>query len=79
MRVVPGSRGRDDGGHSMTEDTRDISGEEILTKKQLAERLQVSPRTIDYLHPPCLDLGYRSKRYVWSKVLKFLEERGNAA
>ncbi len=63
----------------MTEDTRDISGEEILTKKQLAERLQVSPRTIENLHLPCLDLGYRSKRYVLSKVMKFLEERGNAA
>ncbi len=63
----------------MTEDTRDISGEEILTKKQLAEWLKVSPRTIDNLHVPCLDLGYRSKRYVLSRVLKFLEERGNAA
>lgn len=62
----------------MTEDTRDISGEEILTKRELAARLKVSPRTIEYLKPPCLDLGYRSKRYVWSKVLKFLEER-NAA
>lgn len=61
------------------EDTRGISGEEILTKKQLAERLQVSPRTIENLHLPCLDLGYRSKRYVLSKVMKFLEERGNAA
>ncbi len=63
----------------MTVDTHDISGEEILTKKQLAERLQVSPRTIENLHLPCLDLGYRSKRYVLSKVMKFLEERGNAA
>jgi hypothetical protein len=62
----------------MTEDTRDISTEEILTKKQLAERLQVSPRTIDNLKPPCLKLGYRSNRYVWGRVLKFLEER-NAA
>ncbi len=63
----------------MTVDTHDISGEEVLTKRQLAERLQVSPRTIDNLNPPCLNLGYRSKRYVWSKVMKFLEERGNAA
>ncbi len=63
----------------MTEDTRDISGEEILTKKQLAEWLQVSPRTIENLHVPCLNLGYRSKRYVLSKVMKFLEERNSDA
>ena len=63
----------------MTADTRDISSEEILTKRQLADRLQVSTRTIEYLHPPCLDLGYRSKRYVWNKVLKFLEERNGDA
>ena len=48
---------------------------EILTKRELAERLKISVRTIDNLRPPCLDLGYRSKRYVWSTVLKFLEER----
>ena len=48
---------------------------EVLTKRELAERLKVSTRTIENLHVPCLDLGYRSKRYVWSTVLKFLEER----
>ena len=48
---------------------------EVLTKRELAERLKVSTRTIENLHVPCLDLGYRSKRYVWSRVLKFLEER----
>ena len=58
---------------------RDISGEEILKKKELAARLKVSPRTIDNLHVPCLDLGYRSKRYVLSEVLKFLEERNSDA
>ena len=63
----------------MTEDTRDISAEEILTKRELAARLKVSLRTIENLHLPCLDLGYRSKRYVLSRVMKFLEERGNAA
>ena len=61
------------------EDVRAISSEEILTKKQVAERLQVSTRTIENLHLPCLDLGYRSKRYVWSVVLKVLEERNNDA
>ena len=59
------------------EDVRDISSEEILTKRQLAAKLKVSPRTIENLHVPCLDLGYRSKRYMLSKVLTFLEERNH--
>ncbi len=62
-----------------TVDVRDISSEEILTKKELAAKLKVSTRTIENLHPPCLDLGYRSKRYMLSKVLTFLEERNHDA
>ena len=50
---------------------------EVLTKRELAERLKVSTRTIENLHVPCLDLGYRSKRYVWSKVLKYLQNQRN--
>ena len=61
------------------EHVRDISSEEILTKRELAAKLKVSTRTIENLNPPCLDLGYRSKRYRWSAVLKFLEERDHDA
>ena len=61
------------------ENVRDISSEEILTKKELAAKLKVSTRTIESLHVPCMDLGYRSKRYVLSKVLTFLEERNHDA
>ncbi len=50
---------------------------EVLTKRELAERLKVSTRTIENLHVPCLNLGYRSKRYVWSEVLKELRKRKN--
>ena len=50
---------------------------EVLTKRELAERLKVSTRTIENLHVPCLDLGYRSKRYVWTEVLKELRKRKN--
>ena len=56
-------------------DVTPLDPNEVLTKRELAERLKVSTRTIENLHVPCLDLGYRSKRYVWSTVLKFLEER----
>ncbi len=57
----------------------DLGTEVILTKKELAIKLKVSTRTIENLHVPCLDLGYRSKRYRWATVLKFLEERNHAA
>ena len=50
---------------------------EVLTKRELAERLKVSPRTIENLHVPCLDMGYRLKRYVWSEVLEELRKRKN--
>ena len=55
-------------------DVTPIDTEEILTKRELAGRLKVSTRTIEKLHLPCLDLGYRTKRYVWSKVVRILEE-----
>ena len=60
-----------------THDVISLDPNEILTKRELAERLKVSTRTIENLHVPSLDLGYRSKRYVWSKVLEYLEDRRN--
>ncbi len=60
-----------------THDVIPLDPNEILTKRELAERLKVSTRTIENLHVPCLDLGYRSKRYVWSKVLKYLQDGRN--
>ena len=50
---------------------------EVLTKRELAKRLKVSTRTIENLHLPCLDIGYRLKRYVWSEVLEELRKRKN--
>jgi hypothetical protein len=60
-----------------THDVIPLDASEILTKRELAERLKVSTRTIENLHVPCLDLGYRSKRYVWSEVLEELRKRKN--
>lgn len=54
-----------------------LDPEEILTKRELAERLKVSMRSIENLHLPCLDMGYRLKRYVWSEVLQEIRKRGN--
>ncbi len=61
----------------MTHEVIPLDPSEVLTKRELAERLKVSTRTIENLHVPCLDLGYRSKRYVWSEVLKELRKRKN--
>ena len=60
-----------------THDVIPLDPSEILTKRELAKRLKVSTRTIENLHVPCLDLGYRSKRYVWSEVLEELRKRKN--
>ena len=50
---------------------------EVLTKKELAARLKISIRSVDNLHLPCLDMGYRLKRYVWSEVLAEIRKRRN--
>ncbi len=50
---------------------------EVLTKRELAKRLKVSVRSIENLHLPCLDMGYRLKRYIWSEVLEEIRKRRN--
>ena len=60
-----------------THDVIPLDPSEILTKRELADRLKVSVRSIENLHLPCLDMGYRLKRYVWSEVLKELRKRKN--
>ena len=50
---------------------------EVLTKRELAKRLKICVRSVENLHLPCLDMGYRLKRYVWSEVLEELRKRKN--
>ncbi len=54
-----------------------IDGTEILTKREVAERLKCSVRTIENLHLPVLKLGSRCNRYIWAAVLKHIQERSN--
>ena len=54
-----------------------LDASEVLTKRELAERLKVSVRSIENLHLPCLDMGYRLKRYIWSEVLEEIRNRRN--
>ena len=60
-----------------THDVIPLDTNEVLTKRELAERLKVSVRSIENLHLPCLDMGYRLKRYVWSEVLEEIRKRRN--
>jgi len=48
--------------------------EPILTKKDLARKLQVSERTISRLNPPHIRVGCQN-RYLWSEVLAYLRGR----
>jgi hypothetical protein len=49
--------------------------ETVLTIHQVAEWLQVSPRTIERLGIPCATLGHRTRRYLARHVLEYLEGR----
>ncbi len=64
-------------GMTSSNDVIPLDPTEILTKRELAERLKVSVRSIENLHLPCLDMGYRLKRYVWSEVLHEIRNRRN--
>ena len=46
--------------------------EPFLTKRQVAEKLQVSPRTIQRLQLPHMRIGGQN-RYLWSEVIAALK------
>ncbi len=45
----------------------------LLTRQQVAEWLQVKPRQLDTMGVPCIDLGHKTKRYLVSDVLAWLD------
>jgi hypothetical protein len=49
--------------------------EAILTANEVAARLKIKPRQVQRLGIPCINLGRKTKRYVWADVLKVLEDR----
>jgi hypothetical protein len=49
--------------------------EAVLTIEQVAAWLQISKRTAEKLHIPCLYLGTRTRRYVARDVLKYLDDK----
>jgi hypothetical protein len=51
--------------------------ETVLTIEQVAEWLQISKRSAEDLHIPCIYLGTRTRRYLAKSVLAYLE--GKAA
>jgi hypothetical protein len=61
----------------MTE-TRNWAPDDVLTPAQLAERLQVSVRTVERMDLPTVYCGrgkLRARRYVWGQIVRTLEER----
>ena len=50
-----------------------FTGEEILTREEVAKWLKVKPRQVERLRIPCLDLGRKTKRYAKEDVLAWLE------
>jgi hypothetical protein len=50
-------------------------GDAILTAQEVADRLKIKPRQVQRLGIPYINLGRKTKRYAWSDVLRFLEER----
>jgi len=57
-------------------DTKEFSIE-LLTKKELAKRLRVSPRKIELDESmPCIRWG-RNVRYDWQDVVAYLKRGGN--
>ena len=46
--------------------------EPFLTKRQVAQKLQVSPRTVQRLNLPHMRVGGQN-RYLWSEVMAFLK------
>ena len=47
---------------------------DILTTKQVAQLLQVSPKTVRDLPIPCAPIGSRTMRYLRKDVMEYLEK-----
>jgi hypothetical protein len=45
----------------------------VYTRREVAAWLKVRPRQVERMGVPCLDLGRRTKRYLGSDVLAWLE------
>ncbi len=55
--------------------TQPPAPETILTQHEVAALLKIRPRQVQRLGIPCINLGRKTKRYVWAEVLRALEER----
>lgn len=53
--------------------------EAVLDIEQVAAWLQISKRSAERLHLPCLYLGTRTRRFLGSTVLEYLKKRELAA
>ncbi len=53
------------------------SPDTILTVAEVAALLKIRPRQVQRLGIPCINLGRKTKRYLWADVLRVLDERRN--
>ena len=51
------------------------SRQDVLTMQEVAAWLKVRPRQVLRLGIPCLDLGYKTKRFLAQDVWAWLEQR----
>ena len=51
----------------------------LMTRDEVAAYLKVKPRQVERLGVPCLNLGVKTKRYLRSDVLAWLEAKRESA
>jgi len=47
----------------------------VLTAREVAAWLKITPRQVQRLGVPCIDLGRKTKRYLAKDVSEYLEKR----
>jgi hypothetical protein len=48
---------------------------DVLTRHEVAAMLKITPRQVERLGIPLLDLGRRTKRYLLAEVLAWIEQQ----
>ena len=50
----------------------------VLTLQEVAQWLKITPRQVMRFGVPCANLGHRTKRFITSDVLAWLQEQRNS-
>lgn len=63
---------------TMQDDKIHYQALDVLDIEELARALNISVRTAERQHFPCVYLGERTKRYVWGQIIDFLTRKAAA-